>query len=77
MSAVLRDDVSTAVVTPRRGVSSTEYLVSGTLESVLEAIRKMFEEYPAAGYGTYVHAICLGNNYSTYTARVSHSNSCE
>lgn len=65
-----------AVVTPRRGISSTEYSITGDLPAVFSAITKLFERYHPMGYGTYVHSISMNDDGSTYAARVSHSNSC-
>lgn len=59
-----------------RGVSMTEYRVSGTLGAVLDFIAAMMEKRHPAGYGTRVHAIEWASN-GQYVARVSHANSCD
>ena len=72
---VLQTPLRASVMT-RRGVQSTEYHIKGPLHEVLTTIERIFGDYPAAGYGTMVHTILL-EGYSDFTARVSHSNSCD
>lgn len=74
MSAVLKANRPT--VMERSGVQVTEYTIVGSLDAVLDGIKSLFRNYPAAGYGTYVHSISM-QNYSDFTARVSRSNSCD
>lgn len=76
MSAVLADP-DYASVMERRGVSSTEYHIIGPLQAVFRTIEQLFKRYHPMGYGTYVHSISLSDNGRDFTARVSHSNSCD
>lgn len=64
-------------IEPLRGVSTTEYRVTGTLVEVQKAIASLFEQYHPAGYGTYVHSIGYTNEGAQYVARISRSNSCD
>lgn len=63
-------------VTKKRGGSSTEYRIVGSLPAVLKAISKIFDDKHPMGYGTYVHAISMEND-GRYAARVSHANSAD
>jgi hypothetical protein len=56
--------------------SSVEYRISGTLEAVLNAVRGLFREYPAEGYGTTVKHLGI-QNYTSYTALVWRARSCD
>lgn len=57
------------------GNSHTEYTVRGALQPVLDAIRSLFINYNANGYGTHVHS--LGLWHGEYAARISRLNSCD
>lgn len=59
------------------GVSSTEYRLTGALDSVLEAIKRLFAEYPPQGYGTRVAALQQALEGDAYVARVTRANSCD
>ena len=74
MSAVLQQNRAT--VFEVKGNSMTEYRISGSFLAVLDAITSAFRNYPAAGYGTRVHNISLGNG-GEFEARISRSNSCD
>lgn len=63
-------------VTVRRGVSQTEYRMTGELRSIFSAIEDLFRRWPAAGYGTRVHEI-EEQPSGRYAARASHANSCD
>ena len=69
----LTPDVQTET---RRGCASTEYRIRGALPDVLRAIEGLFKEWHPCGYGTHVHSISTENGV-IYSARVSHSNSCD
>ncbi len=58
------------------GVSSTEYNIKGTWESVVKALHSLIVNYHPHGYGTYVHSIRMESDGS-FSARVSRSNSCD
>lgn len=47
-------DIDGASVTPNKGVSSTEYSITGELPGVLRAVQSIFETYPSFGYGTHI-----------------------
>jgi hypothetical protein len=64
-----------ATVTRSSGVSAEEYAIRGTLDSVQETIKALFERYPAEGYGTFVHSI--SKREGQYIARMSRSKTCE
>ena len=71
--ALLKDE---ADVSTTRGVASTEYLITGSLQAVFKAIERIFGDWNGLGYGTRVHSIEMLSD-GTYGARVSHSNSCD
>lgn len=68
--------VEGAVVKTVRGISSTEYLITGELNNVLEAVKSVFTAYPSVGYGTYIK---YGNQLAdgNYGIQMGRSNSCE
>lgn len=69
-------EIPGATVRKQVGNSSTEYHVSGALESVLKAIESIFINHHPHGYGTHLHAMGM-DNCGDYFARVSHLNSCD
>lgn len=69
-------DLDVPKVEAVRGVSMTEYRLTGPLVSVQYGIKAIFDQFDGRGYGTRVHAIEMHNDGS-YTARMSRSNSCE
>ena len=67
-----------AHVTEQRGVSMTEYRITGTLEQVLAGIAEKFRTYNPVGYGTRVHELqIVYPKENEYAARMSRSNSCD
>lgn len=60
-----------------RGVSNTEYRITGELQQVLASIEGLFKRYHPFGYGTRVHAIECVYPTTTYSARMSRANSCD
>ncbi len=60
-----------------RGVTTTEYRLTGELPQVLAAIEGLFKRYNPIGYGTRVHAIECVYPSTQYSARMSRANSCE
>lgn len=83
MDTLMEDSLNAAALRPAadvktaRGVSMTEYRVTGDLANVLTAITMLFGEYHPAGYGTRVHSIEYVYEGGTYAARISRANSCE
>lgn len=64
-----------AVIAETRGNSSTQYVIRGALQPVLDAIRSLFINYNPLGYGTHLHS--LGIFDGEYAARISRLNSCD
>lgn len=67
--------VAGAVISEKRGNSSTEYGIRGELPAVLDAIESLFDRYAADAYGTHCHQVSFFDG--EFVARVSRSNSCE
>lgn len=59
-----------------RGVSWTEYLITGSLSAIFREIERLFAEWPPGGYGTRVHHIDSGA-YGLFSCRMSHANSAD
>lgn len=68
--------VDGAVVKPNRGVSATEYTITGELENVLRAVKAIFDAYPPQGYGTDLKYMCQLSD-GNYGARMGRANSCD
>ena len=65
------------VETTERHASSTDYIVSGTLDEVLARIKEVFAEWHPMGYGTRVQSIAHTYGEPPYQARIARSNSCD
>lgn len=65
-----------AFITPTRGNTDTEYSIVGELPNVLAAVKRIFEEWPSLGYGTYVKYMTQLSDGS-YGAQMGRHNSCE
>jgi hypothetical protein len=65
-----------AKIEKQRGVSSTEYRITGNLPEVFGEIDALFTNFPTPGYGTFVHGIAMQDD-GRFSARVSHMNSCD
>jgi hypothetical protein len=65
-----------ATVETRSGVGATEYLVTGELPAVFQAIEEIFRDKHPLGYGTRVAAIDAVLD-GVFAARITRSNSCD
>lgn len=74
----MNDDAFPATVKEQKSSSSTEYRIEGDLGGVFREITKIFQRWPAFGYGTRVHRIeAVSFKEGLFAAHMSRSNSCD